>query len=230
LSIDGVYPGRGVIAGATDEGVAFVGYWLTGRSEASRARRLEVVGPDLQVMPTGAAPAGESPYLVYPAIVIRSAGWVVANGDHSLALAQALSSERRLGSAIAELQYENDPPIFTPRIAVIGRTRTRGLVRLVKGWRGPTGATQCSTYIMGPLQPGRAWALQTYAGDPTRPTTFEGDPYRIDANGGPDAIAASIWDSLDPRFRVAVGVRVAEHAGTSAGWSLINHGQHLSTR
>jgi hypothetical protein len=117
------YPGRGVLWARTLDGTLCGGYFLTGRSAASQARVLRRGDGELIV-----TPAGESehdPLRHYVAARERS-GWLVfGNGEQVAVVADRLEDGRLPAEALDGLEYELDPPIFTPRITVAVDLRSR---------------------------------------------------------------------------------------------------------
>lgn len=109
------YPGRGCVSARLADGRLYLAYFLTGRSEASRSRTVELQpSGDVQVRDTS---GGDHDDLRHYVAAVRREGWtVVGNGDQVEPLASALAAGKDPASAWAEHTYEPDPPIFTPRI------------------------------------------------------------------------------------------------------------------
>lgn len=107
------YPGRGLVLGRLASGAEFCAYFLTGRSAASRARRLEVGnGTDVAVVDTSDGPHDD---LRHYLAVARRGPWLVASNGHQVeTLADRLAAGTPVLTAWAEHTYEPDPPIFTP--------------------------------------------------------------------------------------------------------------------
>jgi IMP cyclohydrolase len=112
------YPGRGLVFAVDPGGVATWVYFITGRSKASRARRVRADPDGLVVVPT--EQSVETDALRHYAC----ARWandvlVVGNGDHVDILAEGLKRGVPLEQIVVLIEPEPDPPIWTPRIALL---------------------------------------------------------------------------------------------------------------
>ncbi|MYV97491.1 IMP cyclohydrolase, partial [Streptomyces sp. SID3343] len=112
------YPGRGVLWARTLDGTLCGGYFLTGRSPASRARELRAGADELIVSPTG-RPGEHDPLRHYVAARERSGRLVYGNGEQVAVVADRLADGATPVAALGDLAYEPDPPIHTPRLTVI---------------------------------------------------------------------------------------------------------------
>jgi IMP cyclohydrolase len=109
------YPGRGLVYMVEVTGVSTWAYFITGRSNASKARRVRA---DLVIVPTELS--ADSDVLRHYAC----ARWandvlVVGNGDHVDVIATGLKQGQPLELITALIDPEPDPPICTPRIALV---------------------------------------------------------------------------------------------------------------
>ncbi|WP_344530849.1 IMP cyclohydrolase [Streptomyces albiaxialis] len=246
------YPGRGVVWARTLDGALCGGYFLTGRSPASRTRTVRRGDGELIVAPTAApaAPAGpggpgapgapgvpgvpgapaHDPLRHYVAARERD-GWLVfGNGEQVATVSDRLRRGHAPAEALSGLEYEPDPPIFTPRITVVadvrddagddarddtrpGREAWFGAARRGRGGRT---AADVLTLAVRDLEPGDAVLMTTYRSDGR--TVATGEPYhevRTEA-AGRDGLLEELWSALDPRLRVAAAVfephRTAEAA------------------
>lgn len=110
--------------------------------------------------------------------------------------------------ALSGLEYEPDPPIFTPRITVVadlasGREAWFGAARRSRGGRT---AADVLTLAVRDLEPGDAVLMTTYRSDGH--TVATGEPFleaRV-AAGDKDELLEEVWGSLAPELRVAVAV------------------------
>jgi IMP cyclohydrolase len=197
------YPGRGVLWARTRGGELCGGYFLTGRSAASRARALrrgDGVSPTTE--------SGHDPLRHYVAARERD-GWLVfGNGEQVAAVSDRLQAGLAPAEALAGLEYEPDPPIFTARITVAadlrgGRGAWFGAARRSRGGRP---AADVLTLAVGDLVPGDAVLMTTYRSDGDQVAT--GEPFveaRTDA-ADRDELLAELWGALSPQFRVAAAV------------------------
>ena len=119
------YPGRGVLWCRTGDGSTLGGYFLTGRSLASRSRTLRRASEgDLIVAPSDSR---EHDHLRHYVAARQSGDWLVfGNGEQVATVAGRLGSGQPPAVALEGLDYEPDPPIFTPRLTVIADGRDGG--------------------------------------------------------------------------------------------------------
>ncbi|HEX4093829.1 MAG TPA: IMP cyclohydrolase [Trebonia sp.] len=200
------YPGRGVLWARTLDGALCGGYFLTGRSAASRARTLRRGDGELIVGPAGAS--GHDPLRHYVAARERD-GWLVfGNGEQVAVVSDRLRAGRAPAEALAGLEYEPDPPIFTPRITVAADLRGSGEAWLgaARRSRGGRVAADVLTLAVRDLAPGDAVLMTTYRSDGDRVAT--GDPFLEARTEAADhgELLAGLWEALAPELRVAAAV------------------------
>jgi hypothetical protein len=107
--------------------------------------------------------------------------------------------------ALRGLEYEPDPPIFTPRITVAadlrsGREAWFGAARRSRGART---SADVLTLVVRDLAPGDAVLMTTYRSDGQHVAT--GEPFLEARTGARDKgeLLEEIWGALAPEFRVA---------------------------
>ncbi|MEV6479043.1 IMP cyclohydrolase [Streptomyces sp. NPDC051576] len=225
---DNPYPGRLILLARTMDGEPTAGYALTGRSAASRARRIESTPSGelavVPVVPVGAE--GHDALRHYIAATADERWTVYGNGEQVAEVAGRLAKGLAPGIALEGLSYEPDPPIHTPRITAVvdrvGRQAWLGAARRPEGGRE---SADTVVVALGELSPGQAVMLSTYRSDGDSVSTA---PRHLDLNTSArdaDALLTELWAALDPRFRVAavtfapiIGVRgpVARHAQAPA--------------
>lgn len=197
------YPGRSVVWARTLDGVMCGGYLLTGRSEASRTRALHLVGHELVVGPTSQTP--NDPLRHYVAATQRDSWLVFGNGEQVATVADRLQEGLPAMVALDGLDYEPDPPIFTPRITVIAN-----LTSPADAWFGAARrslsdrtSTNRLTLSVRDLAPGEAVLMTTYVSDGQRLIT--GEPFLEALTKAADQheFLDELWEALDPQFRVA---------------------------
>jgi len=210
----GEYFGRLIGVGLTAEKKIFLLYGITGRSPASRARRLvrRKEGIFTEPLVEIALNSGQRELLVYPAILFNQ-GVALSNGQQTKAIAEKLAlgidnSETILKEALASWSYEPDPPIFTPRISaclVPGGSLAMAIIR-----RGENGQSLHEYYSLD-LAPGEGYLLATYQGPNLQPPpSFSGPPLNfMTSKLKAGKIAAEFYEALAPSegkedFRVAV--------------------------
>ena len=198
------YPGRGVLCCRTADGLLRGGYFLTGRSDASRARELRR-GPagDLTVVPAGAA--GHDSLRHYTAVREGADCLVFGNGEQVDAVAARLDRGLQPPEALDGLEYEPDPPIFTPRLTVVVRDGTAWFGAARRSAAGRSATDRMTLRIEG-LRPGEGVLMTTYRSDGR--TMAAAEPYAEFRTAAADgsALLDRVWDRLAPGLRVAAAV------------------------
>lgn len=200
------YPGRGVLCARTRSGTVLGGYFLTGRSDASKDRALRVEQDRLLVGPL--APSEHDPLRHYEAALTTPDWLVLGNGEQVSEVTRRLRDGTSPTDALGGLEYEPDPPIRTSRITALlsrdgGRTAVLGAARPSSGTR-PT--SNVMTLTVQALEPGEAVLLTTYQSDGR--TVSVAAPFHETAVAARDAaeLLDEIWSALDPELRVAAAV------------------------
>ncbi len=202
------YPGRGLVYTTDLTGTAWWIYFITGRSDASRARWVRFDPDGLVVAPIHASADPDS-LRHYPCARRANDALVVGNGDHVDVLAGGLRAGVSLSEIVATIEPEPDPPIWTPRIAlVIGED-----ARFVAVHR--SGGEVVRRIEAVPHTPGSAAILTTYSGSATEPT---GDaPYaECEESRSLQAMSDDLfYEHLDQRYRVLLVAGPVQRAAMS---------------
>ncbi len=208
------YPGRGLLATRTGDGLLWFAYFLTGRSAGSRSRELVVLdNGDVQVRDTGDRPYDSLRH--YTAVARRGSWCVVGNGDQVVPLAEDLAAGVGELQAASRHSYEPDPPIHTSRIWLAHSSASAsdclvGSAR--RSVRGGDGADR-TLLDVAQLTTGTGVLMTTYDGSVTdvRGTSAALDVVVLAASG--EELLAEIWAALNPARRVAaVILRPDRHA------------------
>lgn len=191
------YPGRGLVVYRDGGGILSWAYFLTGRSEASRARTVTEQDGDLVVVPSAAVAAPDPlRHYVCATMVGDSDRLVLGNGDHVAQLASSLEHGTSLHNAMAGLLPEPDPPINTPRIAALVDHDDIFVVRVRETHRGRPARGAQRIVLAGD----EGIVVHTYSGTPDAP--IGAAPlfgFRSPAIHG---VADLVWGSLNPDYRV----------------------------
>ncbi|WP_344440636.1 IMP cyclohydrolase [Kitasatospora nipponensis] len=201
------YPGRGVLWCRTTDGSALGVYFLTGRSPASRARTLHrTPAGELVVAPSDAR--GHD-HLRHYVAARQSGPWLVfGNGEQVATVADRLAGEQPPAVALDGLDYEPDPPIFTPRLTVVvdGRAGDRIWFGAARRSAGRRTGTDRLTLRIGEPAPGEGVLMTTYRSDGRQVAT--GDPFTEVGTtaGSAGDLLAEVWSALPPQLRIAAAV------------------------
>lgn len=190
------YPGRGIIHHVAADGSTGWIYFITGRSSSSRDRRIRPEGESLTVIP--ADPELEADPLRHYRCVRRSGDrLVIGNGDHVDVLVDGLANGLPLDQVVKAVDPEPDPPIFTPRIALV----LDGEPTFVAVKR--SGSEVERVVIDAGFQPATATVICTYNGtakDPLGSAPIR----RFSEERSLLGLASALWSALDPAYRVAL--------------------------
>lgn len=211
------YPGRGCAAVNTVDDGLVLAYFVTGRSEASRARELVVAGSTVSVRATGVSAHDELRH--YQAAALEGEWSVVGNGAHVPSVAAALAAGQGMAGALAPHECEPDGPIFTPRICLAARGAGRegavfGYVR-----RRADGGMDRVAWHMSRLSVGHAVVLTTYDGTLEQVRASRCPSEATTQAAGAAELLAELWGLLGEGVRVGA---CALRPGSPAEALLIN--------
>jgi IMP cyclohydrolase len=197
------YPGRLILLARTLGGELTAGYVLTGRSEESRARRIEFsAARELTVVPVSGT--GYDNLRHYVAATANERWVVYGNGGQVKEVAARLANGVAPSGALEDLGYEPDPPICTPRITAVvdcvGHRSWFGAARCPEGERRSADTT---VVAVGDLAPGQGLMLSTYNSDGDTVFTARRHVDVSIAALDADELLAELWSALDRRFLVA---------------------------
>jgi IMP cyclohydrolase len=213
------YPGRGLVLAATPAS-PLVGYFVTGRSSASREREIKLAGEALVVAPLG---EGADDPLRHYAAARQSADWLVCgNGRQVDTVLERLEAGAAPAIALTHLEHEPDDPIFTDRITiVVSRRDATGVFGIARKSLGGRDTSDILTMTVSKPAPGDAVLLTTYWSDGR--TIQGGRPFIEAATGAGDAgeLLAEVWSSLGADYRVAA--MVVDPAKSLADAPVENH-------
>lgn len=208
------YPGRLIILGKDLSAHNIIAvYAITGRSPSSQARRLVKKNNSIWTEATEEKQLSpdKTELLLYPALYF-SQGIAIGNGQQSQAIKNNLKPGHNplqiLSAALAEWSFENDPPIFTPRISGCLASSERAALSIIK--RSENGSPLRNIFEFA-LVPGRGRMISTYEGknkDLILPFRGEPEPIELEAVSAQD-LAKTVYLALEPAkgekdLRVAV--------------------------
>ncbi|WP_195909273.1 IMP cyclohydrolase [Microlunatus sp. Gsoil 973] len=207
---DRPYPGRVIIVARTPTGLVCA-YAATGRSEASRQRRIRLTGDgDLLVEPT--VGDASDPLRHYRAVRRTDRHFVLGNGSQVDPVADRIAAGEVPAVALEDLEYEPDPPIYTPRITAV--VADDDWVWLAAAHRGSAARASADTIVTraGELAVGDGLLLSTYRGPVAEPVTNKVPVPITTTAGSHTELARQLWDGLDAERRVlAAGFAPREH-------------------
>lgn len=204
---DNPYPGRGLLVARLGDGSVVGGYFVTGRSPASRER--EIRWTDSKELAVAAkADVGFDPLRHYIAATASPEWLVFGNGAQVSTVAERLGQGQAPSVALDNLEHEPDGPIFTDRITAVLR-RPEGSMAVLGAARRSTGGRSASNIITitaRDLAPGDVLLLTTYFSDGD--TITGGQPFTETTTAAANAaeLLDEIWPGLNPAYRVSAMV------------------------
>lgn len=220
------YPGRGIIAGKSEDGkYAVSAYWTMGRSAGSR-NRIFVSSNDgdagTEVIRTKAFDesliAGDPSLIIYAAVRQLGKKTIVTNGDQTDTISEGLKKGLTFEQSLRSRKYEHDAPNYTPRISSL--LDLEGGVdggyayslSILKSDCGNGDNTLRFTYTYDNPQNGQGHYIHTYMGDGNPLPSFEGEPVKVKISGSIKEFADEIWNSLNADNKVSLFVRFIDIA------------------
>lgn len=197
---DRPYPGRVIIVARTPAGIV-AAYAATGRSPASRQRRIRLTdGGELLVEPT--VGDASDPLRHYRAVRRVQGHFVLGNGSQVDPVADRIAAGVVPPAALENLEYEPDPPIFTPRITAV--ISDDDIVWLAAAHRGSAERSSSDTIVTraGELAVGDGLLLSTYRGPVAEPVTNRTPVPVTTSATSHGELARQLWDGLDAERRV----------------------------
>lgn len=225
------YPGRGIIAGLSEDGkYAVSAYWTMGRSAGSRNRvfvteeengseviRTKAFDPSLI--------AGDPSLIIYAAVRELGAKTIVTNGDQTDTIYEGLKKGMTFEQSLRSRKYEHDAPNYTPRISSlldVEGGKYNYALSILKSDNGNPDNTLRFTYTYDNPVKGEGHYIHTYMCDGNPLPSFEGEPVKLNITGTIDDFASSIWNSLNSENKVSLFVRFIDIATGKYETRIIN--------
>ena len=197
---DRPYPGRVLIVARTAAGLAGA-YAATGRSEASRQRRIRLTADgDLLVEPT--VGDAHDPLRHYRAVRRTGSHFVFSNGSQTDPVADRLEAGAAPAVALEDLEYEGDPPIFTPRITAVISDDAHVWLGVAHRGSADRASSDTSVTRLGELAVGEGMLLSTSRGPVATPVTNTGPVPITTGAASHRELAEQLWAGLDAERRV----------------------------
>ena len=211
---DNRYPGRGLVVGQAEDGGWLQVYWLMGRSENSRDRRLVVEGASMRTEATDQSKVVDPSLIIYEAMLEFPDVYVVSNGRQTRTITDTMAAGGTFEDALATCEREEDPPNYTPRISGLVDLRGRDhgaepaiALSILRANDGDAAFTDHSYFRPAPPPPGYGLGLTTYQCDGRPLPSFRGDPLWFPFHGDAAAVLEAYWKALDEKNRVSIAVK-----------------------
>ena len=229
------YPGRGIIAGKSEDGkYAVSAYWTMGRSAGSRNRIFVTDVEDgrevIRTKPFDESKiAGDISLTIYAAVRTLGEGGslrtIVTNGDQTDTIFEGLKNGLTFEQSLRSRKFEHDTPLYTPRISSLLETdggKFGYALSVLKSDCGNPQNTLRFTFSYDNPQDGEGHYIHTYMEDGNPPPSFEGEPVKLSLRGDIDTLTNEIWGALDADNKVALFVRYIDIATGKCETRIIN--------
>ncbi|MEK7509831.1 MAG: IMP cyclohydrolase [Patescibacteria group bacterium] len=200
------YPGRGFVIGRTEDGTHVVQvYWLMGRSENSRSRRLVHDGNVVRTEAVDPSKVTDPSLVIYNAMRTGLFEHVVSNGNQTDTICDG-NDPQSFVWAMRKHTFEPDAPHYTPRISGICHTvnRPNPSAEISVISRSHDGSCQRTLYFYEQLPVGFGYCVHTYAGDGNPLPSFLEAPYVLPLQDDIEMVSQSYWEKLNAENRVAL--------------------------
>lgn len=215
------YPGRGIVAGLSDDGkYAVSAYWTMGRSAGSRNRIFVVEQENgTEVIRTKAFDpsliAGDPSLIIYAAVRQLGNSTIVTNGDQTDTIYEGMKKGETFEQSLRVRKYEHDAPNYTPRISSllnVEKGKFDYAISILKSDNGNGDNTLRFTYTYDSPLKGQGRFIHTYMGNGNPLPSFEGEPELVEVKGNIDDFTNMIWSSLNEENKVSLFVRYIDLA------------------
>lgn len=208
------YPGRGILLGrSADNACAVIAYFIMGRSENSRNRIFVPTEDGIRTQARDPEKMTDPSLIIYHPIRELEGKTIVTNGDQTDTIRDAFLAGHCYRHALLQRTFEPDGPNWTPRISGVLKPDFTYNLSILKSMYGDDAC--CCRYFFeyDAAKAGLGHLIHTYQSDGDPLPSFEGEPRPVVLDA-PDAsaLAARIWDALDPGNKVALFVRYIDRA------------------
>ena len=206
------YPGRGIVAGMSEDGKKAVSaYFIMGRSESSRNRVFVQDGEGIRTEAFDPSTLLVAPELIiYAPVRVLGNNTIVTNGDQTDTVYDGLSEGKTFEESLRTRDFEPDGPNYTPRISGIMHIENGTFdyaMSILKSNNGNPAA--CNRYTFDYRNPvaGEGRFIHTYMKDANPLPSFEGEPTWVRISGDIDTFTEMIWNNLNEDNKVSLFVR-----------------------
>lgn len=210
------YPGRGIVAGVSEDGkYAVTAYFIMGRSTNSRNRVFVKDGEGIRTQAFDPSRMEDPSLIIYSPVRVLGTNTIVTNGDQTDTVYDGLKAGKTFGQSLRSREFEPDGPNYTPRISALlsvreGRFEYR--MSILKSADGDPSSCERFTFSYENPKAGVGHFIHTYISDSNPLPSFEGEPVKVDISGDIDAFTDLVWTNLNPDNKVSLFVRYIDIA------------------
>ncbi|MBR6358595.1 MAG: IMP cyclohydrolase [Lachnospiraceae bacterium] len=205
------YPGRGIVMGRSECGkYAVTAYFIMGRSENSRNRVFVTEGEGIRTEAYDPSKLTDPSLIIYAPVRVLGNKTIVTNGDQTDTIYDGLDKQLTFEQSLRSREFEPDAPNYTPRISGVMHVENgkyNFALSILKSNDGDPESCNRFTFAYNNAKAGEGRFIHTYLGDGSPLPSFEGEPVKVDINGGIDTFTDAVWQALDADNKVSLFVR-----------------------
>jgi IMP cyclohydrolase len=199
------YPGRGIVIGRSqDNSMAYIVYFIMGRSENSRNRIFTKTEDGIRTEAFDPSKMSDPSLIIYHPVRRLGDTTIVTNGDQTDTVRDFLKKGETFEAALRTREFEPDRPNFTPRISGIVKGDGSYSLSILKSADGDPSC--CRRFFFEYDKPiaGQGHFIHTYKTDGDPIPSFEGEPDTVEISGSIDEFATNIWENLNEANKVSL--------------------------
>ena len=201
------YPGRGLIIGMSSDGnYLAIAYFIMGRSANSQNRILKFEKNSIQTLSLKNYVHNKN-LIIYKPVIKFQNFIVVSNGNQTETIIKNLKMNINFINSMRSRNFENDPPIYTPRIAAIIKLKKINFsykIAIVKKAQNSKHTERFFFEYMTPTQ-GQGHLIHTYKGqNNSNIESFSGAPILIKIPKTAPEFQSEIWESLNKKNKISL--------------------------
>lgn len=221
-----VYPGRGIVAGRSEDGKkAVLAYFIMGRSANSRNRVFVKDGEGIRTQAFDPSRMEDPSLIIYSPVRVLGTDTIVTNGDQTDTVYEGLLSGLTFGQALRTREFEPDAPNYTPRISCLASVKDGEYeyrLSILKSADGDPSCCERFTFSYDVPKAGEGHFIHTYESDGSPLPSFQGEPARVGITGEIDEFTKLIWDNLNEDNKVSLFVRYIDIADGTYETRIVN--------
>lgn len=205
------YPGRGIVIGRSADGkYAVTAYFIMGRSVNSRNRIFVEDREGIRTQAFDPSKLEDPSLIIYAPVRVLGKRTIVTNGDQTDTIYEGLQKGLTFEQSLRSREFEPDGPNYTPRISGILEVadgKFSYAMSLLKSDDQDPSSCLRHTFTYENPKAGEGRFLHTYLHDGSPLPSFEGEPKKVELEGGIDAFTQMLWESLNEENKVSLFVR-----------------------
>lgn len=205
------YPGRGIVIGRSADGkYAVTAYFIMGRSVNSRNRIFVEDREGIRTQAFDPSKLEDPSLIIYAPVRVLGRRTIVTNGDQTDMIYEGLQKGLTFEQSLRSREFEPDGPNYTPRISGILEVadgKFSYAMSLLKSDDQDPSSCLRHTFTYENPKAGEGRFLHTYLHDGSPLPSFEGEPKKVELEGGIDAFTQMLWESLNEENKVSLFVR-----------------------